>query len=63
MMDTVTKPQLDFEAASQRLNGVVKRTPLEYNAGLSEKYDCEIWLKREDLRDCQFIYNCAALIT
>ena len=50
MMDTVTKPQLDFEAASQRLNGVVKRTPLEYNAGLSEKYDCEIWLKREDLQ-------------
>lgn len=50
MMDIVTKPQLDFEAASQRLNGVVKRTPLEYNAGLSEKYDCEIWLKREDLQ-------------
>src|ERR1700743_268588 len=49
-MDTVTKPQLDFEAASQRLNGVVKRTPLEYNAGLSEKYGCEICLKREDLQ-------------
>ena len=49
-METVTKPRLDFEAASQRLNGVVKRTPLEYNAGLSEKYDCEIWLKREDLQ-------------
>jgi threonine dehydratase len=50
MMDTVTKPQLDFEAASQRLNGVVRRTPLEYNARLSERYGCEIWLKREDLQ-------------
>src|SRR4051812_22154740 len=30
--------------------GVVKRTPLEYNAGLSARYDCEIWLKREDLQ-------------
>jgi len=50
MMDTETKKQLDFEAAYERLKGVVKRTPLEYNAGLSAKYDCEIYLKREDLQ-------------
>jgi len=49
-MDTETKKQLDFEAAYERLKGVVKRTPLEYNAGLSAKYDCEIYLKREDLQ-------------
>lgn len=49
-MNTATKHHLDFEAAWQRLNGVVKRTPLEYNAGLSEKYECEIYLKREDLQ-------------
>ena len=49
-MDTVTKNQLDFEAAAERLNGVVKNTPLEYNAGLSAKYDCELYLKREDLQ-------------
>jgi threonine dehydratase len=42
--------KLDFEAASQRLNGVVKHTPLEYNASLSEKYECELYLKREDLQ-------------
>lgn len=42
--------KLDFKAASQRLNGVVKHTPLEYNAGLSEKYACELYLKREDLQ-------------
>ena len=50
MMDTPTKNQLDFEAAYERLNGIVRNTPLEYNAGLSAKYDCEIYLKREDLQ-------------
>jgi len=49
-MDTETKKQLDFESAYQRLKGVVKHTPLEYNAGLSEKYECEIYLKREDMQ-------------
>lgn len=42
--------KLDFEAAAKRLANVVKHTPLEYNAGLSKKYDCEIYLKREDLQ-------------
>ncbi len=49
-METDTKNQLDFEAAYERLKGVVKRTPLEYNAGLSAKYECEVYLKREDLQ-------------
>lgn len=49
-MDTETKKQLDFESAYQRLKGVVKHTPLEYNEGLSLKYDCQIYLKREDLQ-------------
>ena len=49
-METDTKNQLDFEAANERLKGVVKRTPLEYNAGLSAKYECEVYLKREDLQ-------------
>lgn len=49
-METITKPQLDFEAAAERLKNVVKHTPLEYNAGLSAKYDCEIFFKREDLQ-------------
>ncbi len=49
-METDTLPLLDFEAAKQRLTGVVRRTPLEYNAGLSEKYNCELYLKREDLQ-------------
>ena len=42
--------KLDFKAASQRLKHVVKHTPLEYHAGLSKAYDCELYLKREDLQ-------------
>jgi threonine dehydratase len=39
---------LDFLKAAKRLSGTVKHTPLEYNAGLSNKYQAEIYLKRED---------------
>lgn len=49
-METETENYLDFEAAYERLKGVVKHTPLEHNARLSEKYECEIYLKREDLQ-------------
>ncbi|MCD8741821.1 threonine ammonia-lyase IlvA [Mucilaginibacter roseus] len=49
-MSTETEHQLDFEQAYQRLDGVVNHTPLQYNAGLSAKYECEIYLKREDLQ-------------
>src|SRR5690349_4835197 len=42
--------KLDSKAASRRLENVVKHTPLIFNSKLSEKYDCEIYLKREDLQ-------------
>jgi len=42
--------KIDSAAALERLKNVVKRTPLEYNARLSEKYQCEVYLKREDLQ-------------
>jgi threonine dehydratase len=42
--------QLDSVAALKRLQSVIKRTPLIYNDRLSEKYQCEIYLKREDLQ-------------
>ncbi|MDB5063204.1 MAG: threonine dehydratase, partial [Mucilaginibacter sp.] len=48
-MDTATQVHLDFDAAYARLKDVVRHTPLEYNDRLSEKYECEIYLKREDL--------------
>src|SRR3984885_10820389 len=46
----MTNVDLNFKAAAQRLAPIVKHTPLEYNAGLSEKYGCELYLKREDLQ-------------
>jgi threonine dehydratase len=50
-MSTATnKVTLDFTAAALRLKKVVHRTPLQRNAHLSKKYDCNIFLKREDLQ-------------
>lgn len=40
----------DILIASQRLKKVCVHTPLEYNRLLSEKYGCDIHLKREDLQ-------------
>ncbi len=41
---------LDFKAATKRLEGVIIKTSLQYNNHLSEKYQCKIYLKREDLQ-------------
>jgi threonine dehydratase len=41
---------LNFEAAAQRLRNVVTRTPLQLNHNLSRKYQCNVYLKREDLQ-------------
>jgi len=49
-MDTETQRQLNFVSAQERLKNVVRRTPLEFNQNLSDKYECEIYLKREDLQ-------------
>jgi threonine dehydratase len=49
-MNTEKEVVLDFLAAAERLKGTVKRTPLEYNQGLSERYKANIYLKREDLQ-------------
>ena len=40
----------DFKKAAERLKKVVTRTPLSYNHNLSKKYECNIFLKREDLQ-------------
>ncbi len=41
---------LDITAAKEKLAKVVTHTALTYNANLSRKYDCTIFLKREDLQ-------------
>ncbi|MFD0589532.1 threonine ammonia-lyase IlvA [Paenibacillus sp. GCM10027627] len=36
--------------AQMHLKDVISRTPLQYNRVLSERYQCQVWLKREDLQ-------------
>lgn len=49
-MQTETIYQLNYQAAAARLKTVVNRTPLTYNHTLSRKYNCDVFLKREDLQ-------------
>jgi threonine dehydratase len=41
---------LDFTKAVETLKAVVNRTPLLLNHSLSKKYNCAVYLKREDLQ-------------
>ena len=41
---------LDFVKAAERLKNVVTKTALNFNQHLSAKYQCNIYLKREDLQ-------------
>ena len=43
-------PALDIPAAASRLAGIVRRTPLIRNTNLSRRFDCNVFLKREDLQ-------------
>lgn len=50
-MVTETQTQaLDINAAYYTLKSVVLKTPLQYHRKLSEKFNAEIYLKREDLQ-------------
>ncbi|WP_432709472.1 threonine ammonia-lyase IlvA [Pedobacter sp.] len=49
-MNVTKEVEFDFYAAAARISDTVKRTPLVYNAGLSKKYNANIYLKREDLQ-------------
>lgn len=40
----------DFVAAASRLKGIITRTPLMLNHNLSKQYQCNVFLKREDLQ-------------
>lgn len=41
---------LRIKEAAERLKSVVTRTPLTYCASLSRRYNCDIYLKREDMQ-------------
>jgi threonine dehydratase len=49
-MQPTTIYQLDFNTAKQRIQNVALHTPLQLNLQLSKKYNCNIYLKREDLQ-------------
>ena len=40
----------NIKQAALNLKGVAERTPLQKNLALSDKYECEVYLKREDLQ-------------
>lgn len=50
-MEQETKPRkLDINHAAEVLKRVVVKTPLQFNANLSRKFNAEVYLKREDLQ-------------
>lgn len=49
-MYTASNIQLDFNGAALRIKKVVHKTPLQLNRNLSKKYNCNVYLKREDLQ-------------
>jgi threonine dehydratase len=50
MLETINTYQFSFIEAVERLKNVVNRTPLQLNVNLSKKYQCNVYLKREDLQ-------------
>jgi threonine dehydratase len=50
MSTTTNRVSLDFTSAALRLKKIVTKTPLQRNTHLSKKYDCNVFLKREDLQ-------------
>lgn len=50
METTHTKYVPDIKAATGRLKDIVLKTPLQYNQNLSRRYQCNVYLKREDLQ-------------
>src|SRR5258705_9206032 len=50
MNTTINNVSLDFSGAALRLKKIVTKTPLQRSNHLSKKYDCNVFLKREDLQ-------------
>lgn len=49
-MSLLLKYGLDVEQARERLQHIVRKTPLELNRRISERYETHAYLKREDLQ-------------
>ena len=50
MLETINTYKFNFNEAVDRLKNIVNRTPLQLNLNLSKKYQCNVYLKREDLQ-------------
>ncbi|QNA43412.1 threonine ammonia-lyase [Lacibacter sediminis] len=50
MQLTSNDTKLDFTGAALRIKKVVHKTPLQLSRSLSKKYECKVYLKREDLQ-------------
>ncbi|WP_276372960.1 threonine ammonia-lyase IlvA [Chryseolinea sp. H1M3-3] len=50
MPATTQAPKLDINAAAETLKSVVLKTPLQFHRKLSQKFQAEIYVKREDLQ-------------
>lgn len=48
--NTTTHMNLNFQEAAERVKEVVMHTPLQLNINLSQRYKCNVYLKREDLQ-------------
>ena len=46
----------DIDEAYLRLKNIVKETPLQFDHYLSQKYNCNVYLKREDLQWVRCLY-------
>ena len=42
--------KLDFKSAAERLKNIAIKTPLQFNPHLSKRFQCNVYLKREDLQ-------------
>ena len=47
---TLSFPKIDVAKAAERVNKVALHTPLALNQHLSRRYQCNVYLKREDLQ-------------
>lgn len=50
MQTTTSNVTEQISLAAERLNGVALKTPLQYISRLSEKYNCKMYFKREDMQ-------------
>src|SRR4051812_45747164 len=50
MVSEANKTVLNIDEAYDVLKSVVLKTPLQFHRKLSEKFGCEVYMKREDLQ-------------